>query len=403
MRIRRTVRSSIRLAALAAVAAVVAAACSSSSKSSSTTATTKGATGAAVGSTSTSVDPLAAAQADVAAAEKGTYRNVDPTSRPAVKGKNVVVISAGEASISAQVPSDAALAAAKAIGWQAQLYDAKLNPANWGPLIRQAIAAHASGIVLDGIDCDQAQQPLQEAKAAGIVVIPMYAFDCTDAHAGNESTGLFSAYTNYGPKMEANIDAFTESYGADQANYIIATSHNTAKIIAIQDPEFTVLYYTLKGFADTIAASGGSKIVDTLNVTQSDLLSGKVPALIEAELLRFPDANWIKSPYTYVTTLGIAAALASKPPGSISVMGGEGFQPELDLIRKGTVTAANVISSEWTGWATIDTMNSVFSNTKPVDSGIGWQIADKTTIPTSGPMNPTVDFKAEYLKAWGVS
>jgi len=400
-----TTTRTVRLAVLAALI-LGAAACSSSSSSKSTSATTAAggtATTASAGTTATTVDPLAAAEASTTQAEKGTYRDVDPTSRPAVKGKHIVVISAGEASISSQVPSDAAVAAAKAIGWQVDLYDAKLNPANWAPLVRQAIAAHADGIVLDAIDCDQVQQPLEEAKAAGIAVVPIYAFDCTDAHAGNEPTGLFSANINYGPKMEANVDAFTESYGADQANYIIAASHNTAKIIAIQDPEFTVLYYTLKGFADTIAASGGSKVVDTLNVTSSDLLGGKVPAEIEAELLRHPEATWIKSPYTYITTLGISAALAGKAPGSINVMGGEGFQPELDLIRKGVVTAVNAISSEWTGWAAVDTMNSVFSHQKPVDSGIGWQIADKDHIPASGPLVPTVDFKSEYMKAWGVS
>jgi len=400
---RRTVRSSGCLIALVAALVLVGACSSSKSSSSPTTTAGSATTAASAGVTTTTVDPVAAAQAEVALAEKGTYRDVNPTPRPAVKGKHIVVISAGQASISSQVPSDAAVAAAKAIGWSVDLYDAKLNPANWSPLVRQAIAAHADGIILDAIDCDQVQQPLEEAKAAGIAVVGIYAFDCTDPHAGNEATGLFSASINYGPKMEANVDAFTESYGADQADYIIAASHNTAKIIAIQDPEFTVLYWTLKGFSDTIAASGGSKIVDTLNVTSSDLLAGKVPAEIEAELLRYPDATWIKSPYTYITTLGISSALASKTPGSINVMGGEGFQPELDLIRKGVVTAVNVVSSEWTGWAAVDTMNSVFSHQQPVDSGIGWQLADKSTIPASGPLNPTVDFKSEYMKAWGVS
>jgi ribose transport system substrate-binding protein len=399
VRTRRRVRSSTRLVALVTVALVAVAACSSGKKSPAATATTA----AAAGKTATIADPLAAAQAAVALAEKGTNRDVDPTPRPAVKGKHIVVISAGQASISSQVPSDAVVAAAKAIGWQVDLYDAKLNPANWANLVRQAIAAHVDGVILDAIDCDQVKQPLEEAKAAHIAVLGIYAFDCNDPHAGDEPTGLFSANINYGPKTEANLDTFTESYGADQANYIIAASHNTAKIIAIQDPEFTVLYWTLKGFSDTIAASGGSKIVDTLNVTSADLLSGKLPAEIQAELLRHPEATWIKSPYTYITTLGISAALAGKPAGSIDVMGGEGFQPELDLIRKGVVTAVNVVSSEWTGWAAVDTMNSVFLNQKPVDSGIGWTLADKGNIPASGPLNPTVDFKSEYLKAWGLS
>jgi ribose transport system substrate-binding protein len=387
---------------VAAAVAVVAVAACSSSKSATTPATTARA-GAATsgGATPTTADPVAAAQGAVSKAEQGTYQNVDPTPRAAVKGRHIVIISAGQSSISNLEPVSGAAAAAKAIGWQAEVYDAKLNAANFSPLVRQAVGAHVDGIILDAIDCDQAQEALQEAKAANIAVVPMYAFDCTDPQAGNEPTGLFSAITNYGARG-ANIDAFTESYGADQANYIIAGSHNTAKIIAIQTPGFTVLTYTLKGFTDTINASHGSKIVDVLQVSLQDLLSGHLPEMIQAELLRHPEATWIKSPYTYVTTLGIGPALQGKA-GSLSVMGGEGFQPELDLIRSGTVTAVNVVSSEWTGWAAVDTMNSVFSRQKPVDSGIGWQIADKSHIPASGAMNPTVDFKSEYMKAWGVA
>jgi ribose transport system substrate-binding protein len=387
----------------AVTAIVVVAACSSSKGSTTATTTAGGATTAAAagGTTTTTADPMAAAQASVAAAEKGTYTDVDPTPRAAVKGKHIVIISSGQANISNLEPTNGAMEAAKALGWQVEVYDAKLNPANNSPLVRQAIAAHADGIILDAIDCDQAQQALQEAKAANIALVPIYAFDCNDAQAGNEPTGLFSAGINYAP-IGADVDAFTEAYGAAQANYIINASHNAAKIIAIQTPGFTVLTYTLKGFADTIKASGGSKIVDTMQVSQADLLSGHLPAMIQAELLRFPDANWVKSPYTYVTTLGIGPALQGKA-GSINVMGGEGFQPELDLIRSGIVTAVNVISSEWTGWAAVDTMNSVFRHEKPAQSGIGWQIADKAHIPASGALDPTVDFKSEYQKAWGVS
>ena len=86
--------------------------------------------------------------------------NVDPSSRPAAKNKFIVVISSGQASISSQVPSDAAVAAAKALGWKVVLYDAKLNPSNYSPLIRQAIAAGAQGIISDAIDCQAAKSAL---------------------------------------------------------------------------------------------------------------------------------------------------------------------------------------------------------------------------------------------------
>ena len=390
-----------RRMAVVVLAALAAAACSSSKSGSSSSASSSGTSGSGATTTASAGDPVQAAMAATAQAEKGTNRQVDPTSRPAVKGKHVVVISSGQASISSMVPSDGAMAAAKAIGWNVDLYDAKLSPANYAPLVRQAIAAGVDGIILDAIDCQTVQQPLQEAKARGIAVIPIYAFDCNDPHAGGAAQGLYSANVNFGPKA-SDIDAFTESYAADQANYIIAASNNKAKIIAVQDPEFTVLYYTLAGFKKTIDASGGSQIVDTLNITASDLLSNQLVPKIQAELLRHPEANWIKSPYTYATTLGIIPALGAKA-GQMNVMGGEGFAPELDLIHQGKVTAVNVISSDWVGWGAVDAMNSVFAHQPTVDSGIGWTTADKThNLPASGEFIPPVDYKSEFRKAWGV-
>ena len=122
-----------------------------------------------------------------------------------------------------------------------------------------------------------------------------------------------------------------------------------------------------------------------------------------AEILRFPQANWIKSPYTYATILGIVPALGAQA-GSLHVMGGEGFSPELDAIRAGKVTAVNIISSDWTGWAAADTMNSLFLGQQPADSGIGWTVADAThNLPKSGEFVPPVNYQAEYKAAWGVS
>jgi ribose transport system substrate-binding protein len=400
--------------ALVAASLMAVAACGSSKSGSTATPTTAASGGSTAtttaGTTGTTTSAPAtggnaaylAAVAATAKSEKGTNFNVDPSPRPAAKNKFIVVISSGQASISSQIPSDAAVAAAKALGWKVDLYDAKLNPSNYSPLIRQAIAAGAQGIISDAIDCQAAKSAWEQAVAKKIVIIPMYAFDCTDAHAGAAKTGVFNAITNYGP-AGANIDAFTESYGADQANYIIAASHNTAKIIVLQDPEFVVLYYTYQGFAKQIAASGGSKIVDTLNFTVADLGDGQLAPKVQAALLRYPDATWIKSPYTAATTAGIVPGLGANPH-HVDVMGGEGFPPELDLIRAGKITAVNIISSQWTGWAAIDTMNSIFDGLKPAVAGIGWTIADAThNLPKSGPFNPPINFIAEYEKAWGVS
>jgi ribose transport system substrate-binding protein len=62
-----------------------------------------------------------------------------------------------------------------------------------------------------------------------------------------------------------------------------------------------------------------------------------------------------------------------------------------------------VISSEWNGWAAIDTLNSVFLKQPPVDSGIGWTFVDKDNgLPASGEVPTPIDFRAASQKAWGV-
>ena len=346
---------------------------------------------------------FAAAKAATQKAFQGTNTNVDPTKRPATKGKHIFVISQGQSNLSSSIPSNGAMDAAAALGWQATLLDGKLSPANYGPLIRQAISQGADGIVLDAIDCNQVVAPLQQAKAKGIPVIPIYAYDCNDP-LEKAGPALFSGSVNYNNLPLKALGAFGESYGRDQANYVISASNNKAKILVVNDQEFVVLKYTAKGFTDQIAHSGGSKVVDKLNFVSADLLTPKVSQQIQAELLKHPEINWIKSPYTYTSLLAIQPAIASHP-GKYQVMGGEGFQPEQDLIRKGVFTAANTIDSEWTGWAAVDSMNSVFRHEKPRPSGIGWTITDAThNLAPAGQLvpSPSIDFKSEYKKAWGV-
>ena len=194
----------IRVGAVLMTSGLLLAACSSKTPNSATNGNTH--------KTQSGASALAAAIAATAKGYVGTSMKVDPTSRPAAKGKTIAIISAGQVADSNSVPSNGALEAAKAIGWNATIYDAQLKPSKYAPLVRQAIAAHVNGIILDAIDCDTVKQPLEEARAAGIAVTAMYAFDCNDPHAGGGSSGLFSAVTYYGAK-NANLDKFTESYG----------------------------------------------------------------------------------------------------------------------------------------------------------------------------------------------
>ena len=136
----------------------------------------------------------------------------DATARPGAKGKKIVVISAGQASISNSVPVAAAVEAAKALGWTTTTYDEAFNPASAPGLVGQAIASGAQGIILDATDCPTVKNALQQAKAKGIKVVGIYSFDCNDPIFGGGGQPLFSGQINYGARA-ADIGKFGATPG----------------------------------------------------------------------------------------------------------------------------------------------------------------------------------------------
>jgi len=335
---------------------------------------------------------------------EGTLRDPEATARPIARDKKVVIISAGQASISSSVPVGAAEEAAKAAGWETEVYDVQLNPANAPGLVRQAIASGADGIILQAVDCPGVKGPLQEAKAKGIQVVGIYSFDCNDPLFKGDDPALFSGQINYGKDAAANIGEFTKKYGADQAKAVIAATGGKAKVIFFNSPTVTVLNYTGAGFKEEIEKCSGCEIVEEVEFAGAEL-GPNLQQKATSALLQHPEANVVKSPYTSATLLGIAPAVVqSGRANKLYVMGGEGFAPELDLLRAGQgVDAVNIAPSDWTGWAAVDTMNSLFTKKPIADSGLGWQLVDKGhNLPAAGPFVPKVDFKAAYKKAWGV-
>jgi ribose transport system substrate-binding protein len=393
--VRSMTRSHLAGGATALLALSLAAACSTTSS------------GGAAPTNTESGAPATTAPADpeLQAVYDGTLTSPDTKSRPAVKGKKVVIISSGQSSISSSIPVNAAEEAAKKMGWEVAVYDAQLNPANDANLMDQAIASGADGIILDAIDCQFVKSQMEQAKAKGIFTVPIYAYDCDDQYAGQGGERLFSAYIDYGPEANRNLGAFAEKYGYAQGKAAVAATGGKAKVVFFNSPTTTVLHYTGNGFLRAIDECSGCEVLANVKFTGLDL----GPQLLQkasSVLLQHPDANVVKSPYTAATLLSIAPAVrASGHAGDLYVMGGEGFNDELNLLRNHQGVDAVMISpSDWTGWAAVDTLNSLFRGEDPAFSGLGWQLVDEThNLPPSGPWESPVDFEKIYLEAWGLS
>ena len=378
-----------------AASAVVLSACSSASNTAKT--------GPQPGNNSSSAAPVT--NPVLQEVYKGTLSSPDASPRGAAKNKSIWIISGGQSSESSSVPVNAAKEAAEKLGWKVHIFDTQLNTAQDAPGVSQAIAAGADGIILDAIDCSFVKSQLEQAKAKGIVTVPIYAYDCDDAYSGKGGQRLFSGYINYGPVANKNLGAFAEKYGFAQGEAAIAATGGKAKVIFFNDTQVTVLHYTGQGFLNAIKQCSGCKIVKSIDFTGLQL-GPQLLQTAQSAILQHPEANVVKSPFTAATLLSIApAVIQSGHANSLYVMGGEGFEDELNLMRNHQGVDAVMISpSDWTGWAAVDSMNSMFQGKKPAFSGLGWQLVDSThNLPASGPWVPPVDFKSIYEKAWGVS
>jgi ribose transport system substrate-binding protein len=356
---------------------------------------------------STPVEPdpqvLAAAQAEVDRSYKGTDRQPPSAALKPQPGKKVWIISPGQIGESASIPTNAVKEAGELVGWKMNLFDSKLDVNNFALGIRQAIAAKADGVILHAIDCAVVKQALTEARAAKLKILAYYALDCDDPSVKGQP--LYDGSVNFGSQF-GDYATLTRSWGAAKADWVIAKTHGRAKVISFKEDELLVVKYIREGFEQELAKCKTCEIVKTVDFTLGDL-GPKLQQKAQGALLQHPEANAIHVPYDSAMHLGVAAALMeSGRNDQIEVIAGEGFPSNIELIRENKgQDAANAFPSQWTGYAAVDSLNSLFHGQAPQDSGIGWKLIDREhNMPAKGKgYEPAVDYRAAYKKAWGVT
>jgi ribose transport system substrate-binding protein len=104
-------------------------------------------------------------------------------------------------------------------------------------------------------------------------------------------------------------------------------------------------------------------------------------------------------------SLGAGPALrASGRQGKVLVSVGEGQASTMDELRSGKLKAVGTgMPQSWETYHAVDALNRLFAGEKPAPSGMGLQAFDKShNMPAKGQWEPPVDYKAAYMKAWGV-
>ncbi|UVF76418.1 sugar ABC transporter substrate-binding protein [Gordonia mangrovi] len=342
------------------------------------------------------VQAAAAAQSAVDVARDGSSEGPSTASRPAVPDKRIAIITLS-LDESGSVPVEATKAAAEAIGWETTVFNANHDISQVSAMVRRAVTAGYDGIMPVVIDCSYAASSFQEAKAQGVAIVPIDGVDCDDPASPSPGDSAFSADVS---TADGGWADFWRQAGVLSAQKVIAESNDQAKVISVLDPEVGVVKAMSEGFNDTIEASQGSEVVETVPFTTPDFASGKLTVMIQTALSRHPEANYIKSPFSSATAQYVVPALSSSRAG-VQAVGGEGLPSEIGLIRSGKLLSTTTMPGQWAGWAAIDTFNSVFADQQPQDSGLTWTLVDSSNVPSGDIVAANVDYESAYRTAWG--
>lgn len=423
LRRQRALRLGASAAAAVALVTTVAACGGSSSDTSSkkAAATTSTATSAPAGPAGptmaypTGAIPInksfAAGVPTLAELYKGTGSTPPTSGPPIAKGKSIVIVSCGQTVASCSIATNAAVEAAKAVGWKVRIIDAQLDANNgYVTAMQTAVATHPDAIAtIGGIDCSQIKQPLAAAKAAGIPVLGVVANDCDDPQEpGGPTAPLFASKLLYNETADSAGTLYGQ-IGEQQAAAAINGTNGKARVIRVQFTTAAVGKYETQGQNKVFAKCPDCKIVETIGFTSTDLApGGPLPQKFATALAKHPDANAVIYGFDIISAgIGLAKKLVdSGRAGKVLGISSEGFFPSLDLLRdqKG-VDVAPSYNGEYIGYATIDTLNRLFNHQPAVPEGVGVAVVDaQHNLPPKGKnYTPAVDFRPLYRKLWGLA
>ncbi|MET0929755.1 MAG: substrate-binding domain-containing protein [Aeromicrobium sp.] len=263
--------------------------------------------------------------------------------------------------------------------------------------IKQAINAKAGAILLNGPLPSTLGPQIDEAKAAGIPVIPLHLSDSQ----GPGSEGL--EYEAFAP--------FNESAGLMTQYAIADLKGEPVHALVVEVSETGPSEGMVKTIEDTLKSDGpeGSSVT-TINAPVAQW-STQVQGQVQSAILKDPKINAVIPIYDSIALYAAPGIKQAAPTKNIGIYSFNGTPSILKLIGDGNGEVRTDVAEnpDWVAYVNIDTAFRAMLGVPPIKGASGpVRLIDASNVSETG--NPPEsgkgfgdEYPAAYLKLWGLS
>lgn len=382
------------------VVALLAAACSSTSSSSKSSAASSASSPAAASSSSTGPSTAELTSlAATAAKANGPVVSVPP--------ETIGYLRYVAADYADGLMYNSFVQAAKLMGWKVVSCDGQGTPSVMAACMSTLIADHPAAIVNDGIPQSLIAAGLQQAKAAGIIVV------YTSGTLAPGSQSIYSGTNLY----DAGYTTPDQQMGVDLANYVVKQLSSVSGTKQMIDQIFPLAEWGVVrniGMQSVLKNHPSVKIVASPQANSANLVQGTTTT-ISALLSQYPQTKvvWI----TFDGTVsGAAQAIQAKYAGqtfpNAPLLVTFYADPQTDqLISQGVVSAAVNVQLQACSWIAVDQLAQYFARKTPLSpdvrpnySGLNFfqtQMITKANVPSGNAFPaPPVNYVAYFTAKW---
>ncbi|MCW2616517.1 MAG: hypothetical protein JWN08_3511 [Frankiales bacterium] len=382
----------VALLGVAALSAGLLAACGSDSDTTASSDSTSSGASAAASSGSDNSAEVEAAKADLEGflVKPTKINQTEPLTKPIPTDKPWVIITCELPAC--KIIADGALDAAKTAGVPTKVLSYKTTDATTlttsmkDALGMDPLAVSPIGFtqaVWDGL------QP--QYKAKGVKITPIAVGDTTPSDVVTEGSASQVDYSRGGELM---------------ANYVIADSGGTAKILLQDVPAFAVLKAYADGFEKTIKSGCKACTISRLDLAPAQLASnGIVPAIVSA-LQKDKSIDYLATS-DGAFLIGINASLKAAGLDGLKIVGGSPDVNNLKALQNDSQTAWTAAAEDQYGWVALDIIGRTLNGQEvaPAGGGRSTLVTTKENVgePSSSGLDAPADYRDQYKKLWGLS